>query len=547
MNVRSHFNRVTHNASFDISFCLSLPHSKALKPVYSKRIGLLSLMSTTNQVRALNGRHEKPVRGIEDSPAVIEFLATRRVRFFLILPALVFYSYFFLLVTWHGATIICPTALAPELHLLQRDISAPEATETRNQMSTSSKTQKKRRTIYDIYHFSKNEGVSRITDDIETTSVHLNMDKNYCAVFTRKLRHFIPVYFVQREEMIAAKLLAANGKGKELNHETLHNLLKHHPIKRAMLIAATFFHRKSSKKGPPQAKEIPKSIVLSPSLMTTNQRGLVKELGIRVRKLANDPLFDSRLSEVPWGGPAGKDNLQYRYWWSPVGKSGEFDDGFYVLASYLIIMQWPADLVQKFPGRLCPNGCPCETALLHTVEYREKFKPWLVPPLLIKEGRDGWIYHRGFSRDRHSMVWFRPGYHVQENVEGYVRSILYALERAVSDALVNSQGTVGKYNIVVDCHRFSLSGIPKINHVKKMFTFLQDHFPNRCGVIFIANLAGPAQLFLKMIRPLLHEVCSLLIFSTLLLLFRLKLNSFLFSCSGRQEKNSNNSQRDSRT
>ena len=147
-----------------------------------------------------------------------------------------------------------------------------------------------------------------------------------------------------------------------------------------------------------------------------------------------------------------------------------------------------------------------EIAVMHTVEFREKYKPWLITPSVIEEVTDRWVFHHGFSKEGSSIVWYRPGLHAADRPENYIRAIVATLEFAVTASLMNSDGKNGRYNVVVDCDKFSLAAIPNIGHVKRLIIILQDHFPNRTGVIFIVNLASAAQLFLKMIRPLLTEV-----------------------------------------
>jgi hypothetical protein len=458
-----------------------------------------------------------------------------RNSFFLRIPAIIFYAYIFLALTWYYTIRVCPETLWQQGSTCDNDRQECVLANGVTRQSSVEETHVERRqrpTLYDIYHFKELRGEQRL--EIQSSESDENNDESvvesesgFCSYpslvyFTTTFGNIIPSYIIEQKRKMHIE--AARKHRQILRHEEVHEVLSHHPVKRAMLAAGTFFHRKILRQGhtnkvSKKSKASPTSVVLAPSALTAHQRALVSELGKRVRKLAEgSPKFDTRVSEVAWGGPQRKDPVKYRQWWSPLGPSkGGVDDGFNILTSYLIVMQWPNDLTQKFPGKMCPDGCPCEKAFLHTVEYREKYQPWLVPPLLHKEGKDGWIYHRGFSKDQHSMIWFRPGHHFVENIEGYMRALLFTLETSVADAYAASEGTVGKYNFVVDCDNFSFGGIPKIADVKKMFTFLQDHFPNRTGVIFIANLAGPAQLFLKMIRPLLHEVSELLLFLNIFL------------------------------
>ncbi len=150
-----------------------------------------------------------------------------------------------------------------------------------------------------------------------------------------------------------------------------------------------------------------------------------------------------------------------------------------------------------------------ETALLHTIEFREKYKPWLVTPSMIEYAKTGWMYQRGFSKDGSSIVWYRPGLLDKANdPELFIRTVMFTLEYAVVESFIRSGGTIGRYNVVVDCQNFSFSSVPSFGQVRRLVSILQDHFPHRTSFIFLVNLAPTAQLFLKMIRPLLSEVRS---------------------------------------
>ena len=77
------------------------------------------------------------------------------------------------------------------------------------------------------------------------------------------------------------------------------------------------------------------------------------------------------------------------------------------------------------------------------------------------------------------------------------------IDACVADALKRSGGKIGKCNAVLDSKGFGLSYIPPMSATKRALSMLQDHFPDRLGVFVIANMAKPAQIFLKMVMPFL--------------------------------------------
>eukprot|EP00804_Cyclotella_cryptica_P010951 CCRYP_016674-RC/>CCRYP_016674-RC protein AED:0.37 eAED:0.37 QI:0/0.5/0.4/1/0.5/0.4/5/0/582 len=206
--------------------------------------------------------------------------------------------------------------------------------------------------------------------------------------------------------------------------------------------------------------------------LTSQQIALIKELAQRVLLSSKHPYitqdiveekaipplnttttnttiksFSERVDSVPWGGVYDQD---FTRWWprrddskvqamgggSNIPKVSTLSEGGRLLAAYLKIMKWPEDLHVKFPFKLCSKGCNSEIAVLHTLEWREKYLPWCMSPDSIQYNKNGFIYHRGHSRPGrqqrleaehtkdmtyfnnagHSMVWYRPGHDVKAKI-----------------------------------------------------------------------------------------------------------------------------------
>jgi len=359
-----------------------------------------------------------------------------------------------------------------------------------------------------------------------------------------------------------------------------------HPIRHILEGASIFFHHKQIKKWarkqhPHQTQQLPqkdktykKEIKIDWSKwkyamsddfeLSSEQTRLVKELARRVLELAknvgnrtsleivrlhrqpgfgegNDgnksikekeigKSFLERVERVPWGGVNNKDSTR----WYP-RKDGRKPDliagqveGGRLLASYLKIMKYPKDLHIKFPFRLCAQGCNAEIALLHTLEWREKYKPFCMSPSSIQRNKVGFIYHRGHSRagprqqtlakERgsntfsydvtnagHTMIWLRPGITDCEQPEMYIRTVVNTVERAVSDSLLRNNGEIGRFNVVMDFKGLSRKSTPSLSYIKKGMLFLQDHYPDRLGVLLIVNLSGIAQMMMKLVLPFVSE------------------------------------------
>jgi len=339
---------------------------------------------------------------------------------------------------------------------------------------------------------------------------------------------------------------------------------KHHakagPLKRTIDRAASFFrhkHNKPPRRSATQALDKQRidglwgpHAVSPPDAYSSQQQHDMATLSSRVihslqsqQSEQSTQDYNTRLKNVYWGSGAYNPNRSHVHpsfpWWFPNPAHGSHAkpskylqsvlptlpikaDGSSLLAAYLKIMEWPMNLRSKFPYKICggKQSCNAEFALSHTLEFREKYKPWCVSPRLMKENSIGWIYHRGYSHSisnnnnnegekqdvgGHAMIWYRPGLYRVQDPEFYTRNLIHALESAVAESLQRTHGTVGKYNLVLDCQHFSLSHMPRLQDVKRGMVMMQDHFPDRLGVLLLANLSGPAQFFLKLVTPFITE------------------------------------------
>jgi hypothetical protein len=275
------------------------------------------------------------------------------------------------------------------------------------------------------------------------------------------------------------------------------------------------------------AAEYANSFTSAPPL-TDHQRSLLEQLGQAVHQ--EWPDLHQRAVNVAWGGPPDLTTMTSGgsyHWWNPVvPQAHEYDnleqpastsldqiDGGYLLHAYLNIMKWPAQLQTHFPFGLCKagDGCPSATAIGHSLEFREKYQPWMATVAVLKENAKGWIYARGFSPPansdptygRHAVIWIRPG-PVQDSA-AYFRCILHAVDRSVAASLQQSSGRVGKFNVVMDGANYEWSCVPSLKYIKQAVIMLQDHFPDRLGMVFLVNVSMAGEILWRLVQPLLTK------------------------------------------
>mmetsp|Transcript_12238 Transcript_12238/g.24481 ORF Transcript_12238/g.24481 Transcript_12238/m.24481 type:complete len:564 (-) Transcript_12238:2383-4074(-) len=262
--------------------------------------------------------------------------------------------------------------------------------------------------------------------------------------------------------------------------------------------------------------------------LTPQQETLIKQMRTDVLESVSE--FEQRTSLVPWGGPPQANAAVSFDWYGQKtkhrGPSSPLDqiDGGNLFSSYLRIMKWPENLGRtEFPFKLCKsrikNGekpCDATVALRHSLEFRERYMPWLVTPGIKSANSRGLSYYRGFSPQHpdnedsaHAIVWLRlekKNKSENENERIYfVRSILREFDRAVAASLQRSNGRVGKFNVVVDGKGFTWSQMPSLGSVKTIVAILQDHFADRLGVIVMVNVGSMCEILLKLFLPLITE------------------------------------------
>lgn len=103
------------------------------------------------------------------------------------------------------------------------------------------------------------------------------------------------------------------------------------------------------------------------------------------------------------------------------------------------------------------------------------------------------------------QVWIRPGRRVKVDDIFSTRAYVNALEQAVAASLRNSNGRVGKFNVIVDGHDFSWGLMPSLHQLKVFVTMLQDHFPDRLGIIMLTNLGRVGEFVVGIIKPIISE------------------------------------------
>jgi len=161
--------------------------------------------------------------------------------------------------------------------------------------------------------------------------------------------------------------------------------------------------------------------------------------------------------------------------------------------------------------------CDSTFSYYNTLKWRESYHPFSILNSLKSEAESGWLYTRGITKNTpQPIIYYRPGLHAPVSLESYVRNVIYNLDRAAAVASYNTGNDVkylgGKgrndprrYYFVLDCKGFSLSMIPSMAAVRKLFGMVGDHYPRRLGKLVILNAGRSAMVFWGMLKVLVPE------------------------------------------
>lgn len=275
-------------------------------------------------------------------------------------------------------------------------------------------------------------------------------------------------------------------------------------------------------------EQFPSAFTREVAILTSQQQSMVRKMGGYIVDKISD--FENRADLVPWGGPSQAVEAVSFDWYARKkanrGVKSPLDqiDGGNLFSSYLRIMKYPADFGSvDFPFKLCKEkkkidgkDCDASDAIKHTLEFRERYKPWLITPSIKRQNSNGLVYIRGFSPPHsenevggHAIVWLRLALKVKTRDDNdrvfFVRSMIREFERAVAYSLKRSDGRVGKFNAVVDGENFTWGSMPSLSAVKGLVSILQDHFADRLGIVLLVNVGTIGEMLMKLFLPLITE------------------------------------------
>jgi len=143
-----------------------------------------------------------------------------------------------------------------------------------------------------------------------------------------------------------------------------------------------------------------------------------------------------------------------------------------------------------------------------TLQWRRSYKPHLITAedVLIELKNEGKMYKNGKDKIGRPVIYMKPG---KDNTgaperEYKVKYLVYLMEKAVRS--MNESAGVDKLVLIIDYKDYNgLAGISMTKISKEILNILQDHYPERLGIVFLFNVPVVFTLFWKMLSPFLTE------------------------------------------
>ena len=118
---------------------------------------------------------------------------------------------------------------------------------------------------------------------------------------------------------------------------------------------------------------------------------------------------------------------------------------------------------------------------------------------------------RGHSRDGHAIFQNFPRKDTSWDDEFYIKGNIYTLERAIASTERRTQGKKDKVIVMYDYNGYTKKNTPPIRLVKKIFTILRKHFPERLEHVYIVDAPIIFMAFWAVIKHFIDPITSKLV------------------------------------
>ena len=146
----------------------------------------------------------------------------------------------------------------------------------------------------------------------------------------------------------------------------------------------------------------------------------------------------------------------------------------------------------------------------NTIEWRQNFghadiESWW--PVIQRENAKGKAYIRGFDKDGHVIMYFKPANEVSYNFSDNLKHIVYTLERAFSAMSNSNRGKDGeKVVLLIDYINYSFQSSPPLKTTSAIISILQNHYPERLLRAYCLRPPWVFSTILATISPFLDPV-----------------------------------------
>jgi len=172
-----------------------------------------------------------------------------------------------------------------------------------------------------------------------------------------------------------------------------------------------------------------------------------------------------------------------------------------------------------------------EGMLRCTAKWRESFqfalqREGVYHNVISHENETGIMYVRGFDLRGRPIVYVRPRNHNSDNHDGFLRHVVYVIERACAcsdlrEGVAWARGSAaevhrsnGELMLLVDFAGWSLQRRPALRTLRSAVRLLQDHYPSRLGQAILFQTPPVLSALWALLWPLVdHETREKIVFA----------------------------------
>jgi hypothetical protein len=151
------------------------------------------------------------------------------------------------------------------------------------------------------------------------------------------------------------------------------------------------------------------------------------------------------------------------------------------------------------------NFANAKTMLSNTLQWREEFKPdEITADQMASQVRIGGMYHRGYDKYHRPIINLKVATELDPHTRlQKMQFMIWTIEQAIKRMEV--ERGVEKMVWVVSCRNYNYKYNGELSFARELLSILQNHYPERLGVLFLFDAPFIFRAFWKVISPFVDQ------------------------------------------